>query len=332
MDAYKGSSRKQLALRRRLDALFRALASDFLLREQFITDPAQIASEYISGKRIAPEESAAMNYLIYSCLANNYLISWFRDYSMRSGGKAITQQSFVRDFSAAVIEQRAHQVVSALAHFALHDNARVTLDDDWLQVIFGTWQEQDQDGTDDATDNTDIGGTDSTGGTGTDDATDSTGTGTDDATDSTGTGTDSTGTDSTGTDGTSTEITGTDITGTDTGTDITGTDTTGITATGTDMTDSTDSTGTDQNSTLTAVTWKTYITSTTDTTHPSTTPFTHTGMTRSPITTATTQNTERFLGTSHVVITLEALTSYARQLIRAGALDAFLSEQGADRP
>ncbi len=318
MDAYKGGSRKQLALRRRLDALFRALASDFLLREQFITDPAQIASEYISGKRIAPEESAAMNYLIYSCLANNYLISWFRDYSMRNDGKVITQHSFVRDFSVAVIEQRAQQVVSALAHFALHDNARVILDDDWLQVIFGTWQVMDEDGTDDATDNTDIGGTDSTG---TDDATDSTGTGTDDATDTTGTGTDSTGT---GTDD------ATDTTGT--GTDSTGTDNTGITATGTDMTDSTDLTGTDQNSTLTAVTWKTYITDTTDKTHPSTTPFTHTGMTRSPITTATTLNTERFLGTSHVVITLEALTSYARQLIRAGALDAFLSEQSARQP
>jgi len=151
MDAYKGGSRKQLALQRRLDALFRALASDFLLREQFITDPAQIASEYINGKRIAPEESAAMNYLIYSCLANNYLISWLRDYAMRSDGKAITQQNFVRDFSTAVVEQRAHHVVSALAHFALHDTSRIQLDDNWLQVIFGRWHRFGEDGTDDAT-------------------------------------------------------------------------------------------------------------------------------------------------------------------------------------
>jgi hypothetical protein len=314
MDVYKGGSRKQLALQRRLDALFRALASDFLLREQFITDPAQIASEYINGKRIAPEESAAMNYLIYSCLANNYLISWLRDYAMRSDGKAITQQNFVREFSTAVVEQRAHHVVSALAHFALHDTSRIQLDDNWLQVIFGRWHRFGEDGTDDATDSTgtdDTGtdSTDSTDSTGTDDATDSTGT--DDATDSTGTGTDGTGTDDTGTDSTGTDGTSTDFTGTD----ITGTD-------------STDSTGTDQNSTLTAVTWKTYITDTTEKTHPSTTPFTHTGMTRSPITTAVTLNTERFLGTSHVIITLEALTSYARQLIRSGALDAFWSEQG----
>jgi hypothetical protein len=307
MEAYKGGSRQQLALQRRLDALFRALASDFLLREQFITDPAQIASEYINGKRIAPEASAAMNYLIYSCLANNYLISWLRDYAMRSDGKAITQQNFVREFSTAVVEQRAHHVVAALAHFALHDTARIQLDDNWLQVIFGRWHRFGEDGTDDATDST---GTDDTG-TDSTDSTDSTGT--DDATDSTGTddNTDSTGTDD-----------ATDSTGTDDNTDSTGT--TGTDSTGTD---STDSTGTDQNFTLTAVTWKTYITDTTEKTHPSTTPFTHTGMTRSPITTATTQNTERFLGTSHVIITLEALTSYARQLIRSGALDTFWSEQ-----
>ncbi|MYM70610.1 hypothetical protein GTP56_00180 [Duganella sp. FT134W] len=320
MDAYKGGSRKQLALQRRLDALFRALASDFLLREQFITDPAQIASEYINGKRIAPDKAAAMNYLIYACLANNYLISWLRDYAMRSDGKEpITQQRFVRDFSAAVVEQRAHHVVSALAHFALHDTARIQLDDNWLQVIFGRWHHFGEDGTDDATDST---GTDSTDAT---DSTDSTGT---DATDSTGT--DTTGTDSTGTDSTGTDATGTDGTGTD-ATDATdSTDATDITATGTDATDST---GTDQNSTLTAVTWKTYITDNTDKTQPSTTPFTHTGMTRSPITTATTLNTERFLGTSHVIITLEALTSYARHLIRSGALDDFWSEQGpGERP
>jgi hypothetical protein len=302
MDTHKGGTRKQLALQRRLDALFRALASDFLLREQFITDPAQIASEYINGKRIAPDQAAAMNYLIYSCLANNYLISWLRDYAMRSDGQEpITQQRFVRDFSAAVVEQRAPHVVSALAHFALHDTARIQLDDNWLQVIFGRWHHFGEEGTDDATDST---GTDST------DATDST-----DSTDSTGTD--------------ATDATGTDATGTDTtGTDNTGTDTTGTDATGTDATDATDATGTDLNSTLTAVTWKTYITDTTDKTHPSTTPFTHTGMTRSPITTATTLNTERFLGTSHVIITLEALTSYARHLIRSGALEDFWSEQG----
>jgi hypothetical protein len=308
MVSYNSGSRKQLALQRRLDALFRALASDFLLREQFVTDPTQIASEYINGKRIAPEEAAAMNYLIYSCLANNYLISWFRDYSMRSDRKPITQQSFVRDFSTAVIEQRAPHVVSALAHFALHDSARIKLDDDWLQAIFGRWHHAGEDGTDDATDST---GTDDTG-------TDSTGT--DDATDSTGT--DSTGTDATDSTGTdATDSTGTDATDATDATDSTGTDSTG-----------TDATGTDLNNTLTAVTWKTYITDTTDKTHPSTTPFTHTGMTRSPITTATTVNTERFLGTSHVVITLEALTSYARQLIRAGALDSFWYEQGGERP
>jgi hypothetical protein len=312
----RGGALRQHALQRRLDALFRALSSDFLLREQFITDPAQIAAEYVNGKRMDPEDAAAMNYLIYACLANNYLISWFRDYSLKRGNERITRQSFLKDFSAAVVNQRANHVVSALTHFVLSGNARITLDDAWLQAIFGVWEEQTEFGTDDVTDETGTGGTDSTDSTGTGTGTDSTGTGTDSTgTDSTGTdstGTDSTGTDVTGTDGTGTDITGTgtDITGT--GTDITGTDITGTGITGTDVTDST----------LTAITWKTFITDQTDTTHPSTTLFTHTAMTRSPITTETTQNTVRFLGTSHVVVTLEALTGYARQLVRSGALEA----------
>ncbi|MEC5218917.1 uncharacterized protein YjbI with pentapeptide repeats [Actimicrobium sp. GrIS 1.19] len=326
----RSGAMRQMALQRRLDALFRALSSDFLLREQFITDPAQIAAEYVNGKRMDPEDAAAMNYLIYSCLGNNYLISWFRDYSLRHGNERITRQRFVKDFSAAVVNQRAQHVVSSLVHFALSGNARIALDDTWLQAIFGVWETQPADGTDDATDETGTGGTgtDSTGtdSTGTDSTgTDSTGT---DSTGTGGTGTDSTGTDSTGTGGTGTDSTGTDSTGTggtgtdSTGTDGTGTDSTGTDSTGTDST-GTDSTGTDvTDSTLTAITWKTYITDQTDTTHPSTTPFTHTAMTRSPITTETTQNTIRFLGTSHVVVTLEALTSYARQLIRSGALEA----------
>lgn len=287
---------QQLALQRRLDALFRALAADFLLREQFITDPAQITSEYVYGKRMPEEEASTLNYLIYSCLANTYLISWFRDYSLHNQGQPITQRQFMHDFTRAVVEFRAHHVVTALVHLASSEAGRIRISDHWLQVIFGRWHRFGEDGTEPSTDST---GTESTG-------TDSTGT------DSTGT--ESTGTESTGTGGTGTEATGTEATGTEsTGTDSTGTDITGTDITGTDATEPT--TG----QTLTAITWKTYVTDTTDKTQPSTTPFTHTGITRSPI---TTENTQRFLGTSYVVVTLEALTSYARELVRADALEA----------
>jgi len=45
----KPSPIARAAVLRRFDALFRAMSQDFLLREQFVTDPAQIASEYVYG-------------------------------------------------------------------------------------------------------------------------------------------------------------------------------------------------------------------------------------------------------------------------------------------
>ena len=37
---------------RRADALFKTLATDYLLREQFVTDPAQILSDYLFGQHL----------------------------------------------------------------------------------------------------------------------------------------------------------------------------------------------------------------------------------------------------------------------------------------
>ena len=296
----------ELALQRRVDGLFRAMASDFLLREQFVTDPAQVTSEYVHGERLRPDAAATINYFVYSCLASDYLISWFREYAIQHGGRRILRQDFVRDFSRAVVDNRGGHVVSALADLAMSDAPRIALHEDWLQVIFGHWR-FGEDGTDGT--GTDATGTDSTG-------TDTTGTA---VTDTTGT---STGTDITGT------STGTDITGTSTGTDITGTSTdqtgTGVTdLTGTDLTGTGLTTGPVTNQTLTAVTWTALPPPITQKTTESTTPFTHTGITRSPFTTHTTVDQfTSFLGSSYVIVTLEALTQFARQLIRAGALDA----------
>lgn len=306
----------RLALQRRLDALFRALASDFLLREQFVTDPSQVTAEYVLGKRIAPENAAALNHLIYSVLASQRMIQWCRRYAIaQTSADKITHRQFMRDFSHAVAHSGAAHVVEGLTTLAMSPTA-MRLEDAWLQVVFGPWM-----GGDDGTGDT---GTDSTDITGSTDSTDST-----DITSITGTDiTGTTGTDvTTGTGITGTDITGTDITGTN-GTDITaGTGITGITfITGTDITDS---------GTLTAITWSTYITGTgtgtfgTGTFTDSTTPFTHTGITRSPFTTYTTDRgplDPYFFGMSYVVVALDALTAYSRQLLRSGELARFWEE------
>ena len=78
---------QRAAVVRRVDALFRAMSSDFLLREQFVTDPAQILSEYVYSKKLSPEETAPINHLIYSVMANRGLLRWLRDRSFQPRGR-----------------------------------------------------------------------------------------------------------------------------------------------------------------------------------------------------------------------------------------------------
>ena len=49
------------ATMRRIDALFRAMSSDFLLREQFVTDPVQVMWEYGHSSALAPEKASYAN-------------------------------------------------------------------------------------------------------------------------------------------------------------------------------------------------------------------------------------------------------------------------------
>jgi hypothetical protein len=100
---------------RRIDALFRAMQTDFLLREQFITDPAQILTEYLGGTRISPEQSVVTNQLIYAVFANKKLLRWFQDYAHRHIDDVPTTELFLADFCAAAVDHDGRAVVAALA-------------------------------------------------------------------------------------------------------------------------------------------------------------------------------------------------------------------------
>ena len=63
---------------RRFDALFRAMSTDFLLREQFVTDPAQVVSEFVYRTQLEPGVAATINRLVYSVAANAGLLTWIR--------------------------------------------------------------------------------------------------------------------------------------------------------------------------------------------------------------------------------------------------------------
>jgi hypothetical protein len=105
---------RRFGIVRRVDALFRAMSTDFLLREQFVTGPAQVIAEYVQGGALPEHEAAASNQLIYSVMANRGLLIWLRRYAMRHHGSPPSRGRFLRDFSLAIAEHGGHRVIIAL--------------------------------------------------------------------------------------------------------------------------------------------------------------------------------------------------------------------------
>jgi hypothetical protein len=342
---------ERAATARRVDALFRAMSGDFLLREQFVTDPVQVLWEYVHGSPLPTEQAAYANQLIYGAFANPQFRQWLWSYAVHARGAAQPIRAFRANLARAAVGTGAHHLVQALIRSSAESGGSEGYQAfEWaMQALFPAFNlppsgqapviNQTEDGTD--------GGT----------AIDGTDSGTIDGTDS--------GTFETFTDGTGTSVTGITFTGTgtDTGT-LTGTDTgtstdTG-TLTGTDIFTFTGSTElthgtltfTSSTLTLTGQTFQTQILTSTDTgtftsltfttqtvpatstgtstfftgptftsTATGTTPFTLTGITRGPFTGTDTHTAVIFSG-AYIQVSLESLFQYAMQLAASGALDA----------
>jgi hypothetical protein len=99
---------------RRSDALFKAMASDFLLREQFVTDPTQVLSDYALSGRVSAEQADVSDQLVYAIMSSPELLGWLRTYSSRA--KSVpSREQLVRDVLKAAVDVNAHAVVIALA-------------------------------------------------------------------------------------------------------------------------------------------------------------------------------------------------------------------------
>ncbi|MFE4695628.1 hypothetical protein ACFRIC_00910 [Streptomyces sp. NPDC056738] len=101
---------------RRIDALFRAMETDFLLREQFITGPSQILTDYLAGPTVPEEEAALTDRLIYSVFASPKLLQWFEEYVHRHRDEVPTGGQFLADFCEATVSSGSRDVVATLLH------------------------------------------------------------------------------------------------------------------------------------------------------------------------------------------------------------------------
>ena len=137
-----------VATGRRVDALFRSMSTDYLLREQFVTDPAQVLSEYVNGTRISPDRASVGNQLLYSVMASPGLLRWLTGYADRSRRSVPSRNQFAADFGRAVVEHGNHHVVVALLRSSIERHDVFAPDEPLLQIMLhGLWQGDDDPGT-----------------------------------------------------------------------------------------------------------------------------------------------------------------------------------------
>jgi hypothetical protein len=136
-----GTSRQPASLQRiaelhRVDALFRAMATDVLLREQFVTDPSQILSEYVFSEKLPAEQALVSNQLLYATVANRPLLEWLHGYAAKNLGGMLSRQRFIEDFAHAIATFGAHQVILAIAKASENRQRLFTSSEALLQIIF----------------------------------------------------------------------------------------------------------------------------------------------------------------------------------------------------
>jgi hypothetical protein len=135
------------ATARRTEALLRTVAQDFLLREQFVTDPVQVTSEYVAGSRVAPERAVAANTFVYSVLSNPRLVAWLRESSLDRRHSAAPDDEFLADFAAAIAGADDRYVVGALMRGAQSSERVLDVEVSLLRELFRLGAFTDDDGT-----------------------------------------------------------------------------------------------------------------------------------------------------------------------------------------
>ncbi|GAP52502.1 uncharacterized protein SAZU_7379, partial [Streptomyces azureus] len=137
------------AISRRVNALFRAMATDLLLREQFVTDPAQILSEYVDGQQISPQRSSALNQLIYAVAVDTDVLRWLRSYVLTNQETPVSRDRFMVEFGRAVTENRSLPVVLALLRFSLEKEDIAAVDESLVYILnnCGMFHEEQLSGT-----------------------------------------------------------------------------------------------------------------------------------------------------------------------------------------
>jgi hypothetical protein len=131
----RSSSRADWKVAHRTEALFRAISTDTLLREQFVTDPAQIMSDYLFTERPSEEAIDASNQLIYAVMSSQRLRNWAIGYGAKLNGATPSRDAFALEFAHAIAHSGDELAAVAVIRGAADKSDHFILQADLLRAI-----------------------------------------------------------------------------------------------------------------------------------------------------------------------------------------------------
>ncbi|MFF8835690.1 hypothetical protein [Streptomyces sp. NPDC015130] len=111
------------------------METDFLLREQFVTGPTRILTEYLDVPPVSSQQAVFSDRLVYAVFANPKLLQWFQDYVHGYTDRVPTAAEFLTDFCRATVSHDGHDVVAALLEASAAETGIHGLTEDLLHYF-----------------------------------------------------------------------------------------------------------------------------------------------------------------------------------------------------
>ncbi|TFB42270.1 hypothetical protein [Pseudomonas sp. F01002] len=121
----------------RTNALFKAMSTDYLLREQFATDPAQVLINYVQGAYPTQASTDTTNQLIFAVLSCSPLRRWMDAVGRREDHAQLSRHSFAVEFAKAAAASGDYLVTLALIRSASDKEGEFMARLDLLRWITG---------------------------------------------------------------------------------------------------------------------------------------------------------------------------------------------------
>ncbi|HEX8096218.1 hypothetical protein [Jatrophihabitans sp.] len=137
----------ELKTARRSKALLQTLSTDFLLREQFVTDPAGMHSEYVHRKTGSTAARDTANQLIYAIVSNPGMLEWLQSRATASESGSLSNAELADELAEAIGRNGDPAIVASLIKAGASKQASVGVALDLLRAIVVAGREVGRAGT-----------------------------------------------------------------------------------------------------------------------------------------------------------------------------------------